>query len=122
MAEVYRFNLNPFSDYLISAIIIGYDISDDESVNEIYSTFGEMISNYLSNKSDIRYLDFDIQNKDDYFRVMPENILTALWFVGIFPHDSKKVIEENTFTIDDEKYTYNKRLKRLKVEDVELIN
>lgn len=121
MAEVYKFDRNPFSDYLVSAIIMGYDISDDESMNEIYSAFGGMISTYHGNVNELRYLDFDIVNKDKYFRVMPKNILTALWFVGIFPRDSKKVMDENTFTIDGEKFTFNKKTKRLKIDEIESI-
>ena len=113
MGTIYRWNKNPFRDFLLKSLIYGVDISDKSAKAAINYNFNYILENVLENKEDVVYLDFNITKKDDYFKLMGKNAVSALWFSGIFPVDATNIMKSNTFIIGNRKYEYNKKTKEL---------
>ena len=113
MARTYQWRINPFQDYLFTTILRGVDIADKEYEADIYVAIATILEYITKDKNDVELLDFEIKKKNDYFRVVAKNSVTALWLSGIFPKDPKKVMKTNEFVIDDIKYKYSLKTKKL---------
>ena len=113
MGRTYKWKINPFQDYLFYSLLHGGDISDKKYEADIYVAFVTMLDYMVQNKIDSEHLDFEIKKKDSYFKVVAKNSLSALWLSGIFPHNHKKVLETNELVLEDIKYKYNPKTKKL---------
>lgn len=113
MGKTYKWKINPFQDYLFASLLFGTDISSRKAKMDIYASISTILVQLLLDTDDLMYLDFDITKKNNYFRVKCNNIITALWLSGIFPKDSKYVMNTNEFVMDDVRYKFNKRTKKL---------
>jgi hypothetical protein len=116
MGNKYVWGIKEIQDMLMQVLMTDADISRKEmkaSINEIISQY---LQYYLKNDRDIVYLDFNIRKNDTYYKVVGNNILTALWLSGLFPADTKVVLEKNEYVIDKIKFTYNTKTKILKSE------
>ena len=113
MATIYRYNKNPFSDLLLKSIIYGVDISDKNTKLEINNTFIYILKNVLENEQDTIHLDFEITNKDNYFKVIGKNAISALWLSGILPPNVSDTFK-NPIILGNRKYIFNKKNKTLK--------
>jgi len=113
MARTYKWRINPFQDYLFASLLYGADISDEEIKKEIFGGISTILEQILSDDDDLMYLSFDIKKKNVYFRVVCNNIISALWLSGIFPKDARYVMECNEFIMNDIKYKFNKKTKKL---------
>jgi hypothetical protein len=116
MGNKYEWGTKEIQDMLMQVLSAGADISRKEmktSINEIISQY---LQYYLKNDRDIVYLDFNIRKNDTYYKVVGNNILTALWLSGMFPANTKAVLEKNEYIIDKIKFTYNTKTKILKSE------
>lgn len=119
MANKYVWGENPIKDFLVKSLIQGIDISKKQNVKEIEELFVSFYENFLPNENDVVYLDFQIKNdKFDNFKIVANNIITALWLNGIIPNDTDGVLKANKIVYDDTKYTYNKKTKELKIEKI----
>jgi hypothetical protein len=115
MGSKYEWNKNnPFHDFLFKAIMIGIDVADKKSRNDITAAFTYILKNYLENESDIVYLDFDIINNDGHIKIIGNNAISALWLSGIIPNDVSTALKNNTLIIGNREYKYNKKTKQLK--------
>ncbi len=113
MGNRYNWLENPFQDYLFKLLMIGVDISSEKHKNEINVAFTYILENYLINKKDVIYLDFEIIGNKDYFKVIGKNSVSALWLCGIVPDDTEFVLRNNSFLIEDLKYVYNQKTCKL---------
>lgn len=113
MGRIYEWGMNPFQDFLLKSIMYGADIADNEFEADIYVSFVTMLEYILPEKKNAELLDFEIKKKSDYFKVVPKNAVTALWLSGIFPNDPKKVVETNMFQIENMRYRFNEKTKKL---------
>lgn len=116
MNTVYRWNINPFQDLLLRTLMFDVDISDKKLKREINESLCFILENILYNEEDIIYLDFNITNKNGHYKITGKNILTALWFSGIFPQDCESVLNNNNIIIGDKKYMFNQKTKNLTIE------
>ena len=113
MANQYKWNINPFSDSLLDIMIKGGDIGHKDNSDIIFDIFKYIVHLYIINKNDIKYLDFEIKNKNEYYTVIGNNIISALWLSGVMPDNSLLVLEKNEFTTKEYKYTFDKKNKKL---------
>lgn len=119
MGSEYKWEINPFQDFLFGSIMNGVDISDKEVESEIYSAFSTILEYYVPDKFENQYLDFEIKNNKNSFKVIAKNIVTALWLSGIFPKNPKKVIDNNEYILENTKYVFNKKTKKLTYQLIE---
>lgn len=113
MGRTYQWRINPFRDFLFASILGGDDIADKEIEADIYVGIATILEFITKDKNDIELLDFEIKKKDAYFKVVAKNSVTALWLSGIFPKYPKKVMETNEFVIENVKYRYSLKTKKL---------
>ena len=113
MGKIYKWGVNPFRDFLLNSIMFDVDISEKGAKQDINSAFTYILTNLLNNEKDVLHLDFEIKNKGDYFRVLGNNSVSALWLSGIIPIDTDSALKNNTFTVKDRKYIYNSKKKTL---------
>jgi hypothetical protein len=113
MGSKYEWFVNPFQDFLFQAIILGADVSDEKLKENINSAFVFILEKHLINKNDVIYLDFDVINNNDHFKLVGMNSISALWLSGIIPDDTALVLENNMFELDDYEYRYNNRTNKL---------
>ncbi len=113
MGSRYEWFVNPFQDFLFHAIIIGVNVSNMKVKEDINSAFVFILEKHLINKNDVIYLDFDVINKDGYFKLIGMNSISALWLSGIIPNDTSLVLANNTFVLGDREYHYNGKTYKL---------
>lgn len=116
MAEKYIFGSNVFQDYLISILLrhdINIDISTKETKEDLNNVYTFILSS-IYQKSDVVYLDFKIKKKkNNCYKIVGKNFISALWFSGIFPINIDETIYNNFFISDNKRYTYNKKKNKL---------
>jgi hypothetical protein len=114
MASEYKWGYyNPFQDFLLKAMLLGADIGDEKSRKGITDGFTYILRSFLENEGDVAYLDFDVINEDGYVKIIGNNSVTALWLSGIIPEDTIEVLRHNVMIVDDRRYAYNKKTKKL---------
>ncbi len=113
MGNRYLYGSNPFRDFLLDSISLNIDISSKEAKRDIDSAFKYILGNLLINPNEVVYLDFEIINDKNYFKIKGKNSISALWLSGFFPTDATLIIKSNAFFIGNKKYLYNKETKEL---------
>ena len=114
MDEIYKWGYNPLKDFLFQLILNDEDISDDE-IHEAVVDNVIYILKYLGIEGDcLKNLDFEIKKKRDaYFKVVLHNIVTAMWFSGVFVNDCSFAINNDFITFEDKIFKFNKKTKKL---------
>lgn len=113
MGRTYKWDTNPFQDFLFASMLYGTDIAKKELEVDVYVGFVTILEYFVPNKVDSQYLDYEIINKDGHYKVIGKNILSALWLSGIFPKNPKHVLDTNEFILEDIKYKFNPKTKKL---------
>lgn len=113
MGNNYTWGLNPVRDTLLQMIAIGVDISDRQFKSELNTIFSLIIENHLKNREDLVYLDFKVKKTDMHFKVIGNNIVSALWLSGMMPRNPTAVYEKNECHIGGKTYTFDKKKKIL---------
>jgi len=119
MGKIYSWDENPFQDFLLILMINGADISNKNLEVDIYVRFLTILEYFSENKRYDEYLDFEIKKNDIRFKVIPKNILTALWLSGISPQNFENVLNSNKFRTDNGEYRFNEKTKRLTYKIIE---
>jgi hypothetical protein len=114
MAATYIWNMNPVQDILINMLLSNVDISDSDSLEEIHGVISNFFEPYMKNAGDLVHLDFNIIRKNEYYKVIGNNFITSLWFIGIIPDNSNMVMQNNKYKFDNKIYTFNNKTKTLK--------
>jgi hypothetical protein len=113
MGRIYRNNINPFQDFLFTSMMHGVDLTDKKFEEDIYVGFVQILEYIVPDKNDAQYLDFEIKGKNGYYRVIGNNVVSALWLSGIFPKNPRIIMNNNEFVIEDLKYKFNPKTKKL---------
>jgi hypothetical protein len=113
MANSYAWGLNPVRDALLQMIFIGMDISDRRFKAELYQIFSYIIENHLKNREDLVYLDFKIKKTDMHYKIIGNNIVSALWLSGVVLKNPTAVMNANECHIGDKIFTFDKRKRVL---------
>lgn len=113
MASSYMWGQNPVRDTLLQMMAIGVDISDSKFKAELNRIIYHILYNILRNGEDLIYLDFKIKKVDMYYKVIGNNIISALWLSGMIPKNPQAVMDANECHIGDKVYTFDKRKKIL---------
>lgn len=113
MGSDYKWDINPFQDFLFMSIMNDINVSGKEFETEIYTAFSTILEYYVPNKFENQHLNFEVRNKKGSFKVIAQNIITALWLSGIFPENPKKVMDDNEYVIENMKYKFNLKTKKL---------
>ena len=116
MANEYIWGLNPFQDALIDIIFKGGDIGSKKNIDTIYDVFKYILQFHIKDRNDMLYLDFDIEGDGDYYKVVGNNMIAALWLSGIIPENPISVLKTNEYYFDDKKFIFNSKTKVLKYE------
>lgn len=83
------------------------DLIDDESF---------IFLSAIIKEEDMEYFSYDLKydKSGDMVTILPDNILCALWFIGIFPKNTKTVLKENRFENQNIIYTFDTKSHKLK--------
>ena len=113
MGNLYKWNYNPFHDFLLKSIMFGANISDKQMQGDIYAAFVFILQNILDNPKDVVHLDFKIVGDGTHYKVVGKNAISAIWLSGVFPMNSDLMLKNNVFVIGNRKYSYNKKTCKL---------
>lgn len=108
-------------EYPLQYIVLEYakihdeDIKKPQILAQLYNEIVTYLSYVLYEPTDIKYLDYDLKfNKfGDEITIKANNILTALWFVNVFPENTKDVHDSGKYRTHKGTYFLNKRTKKL---------
>lgn len=118
MNEVFDSNKNPLADIILSAMVMDNEkFVDNENIVFLYQEIYDYLTFVLDDEYDAELLNFDIttHNKCDYVEIKPLNLISGLWFSGIFPQEPKKVENNGNYRFRGKEYSHNKRGKKLKI-------
>lgn len=119
MGNSYEHNRNMLNDFLLQLQLLGNDIAAPEFKEGIEENTMFMLQGMGIPYEDLQYLDFKLKKDGEiYVRVMAHNIVSALWFSGIFPENCESAFLNNSAVIGGIKYKFNKRTKRLSWERI----
>lgn len=108
-------------DYPLQYIITEYWEAHGKSIkkvkiqDKIYGDIVKYLSYVVENYEDLRYLDYTLKfdKLAESIEIKADNIITALWFINIFPHNVDGVARSNKFILGDGVYKFNKKTKKL---------
>ena len=113
MGNKYMWGHNLVRDSLLQMIEIGVDISEKQYKREINQIFAYILENQLENQEDLVYLDFKIKKAGMHYKLIGNNIVSALWLSGIMPNNPTAVFDKNECHVGKITYTFNKKKKSL---------
>ena len=110
---------NPLAAIILNTqYISGESFKDNNELHDmIYNECVFHVMENIKNQNDIEYFDFLLKfdKFGDKIEVVPKNILTALWFVNVYPKNGSDVIKNNKYTSIQGTYQFNRRNKTLKL-------
>ena len=112
MGKSYIYFKNPISDLLIDALIKNYDISKKENIDDIYFHIYDIIESMGFPECN-EYIKFKIKKDLIYYKIIPENFITGLVFLGIIPYNCKRAFVANKLEYKNMLYTFNKKTKKI---------
>ena len=114
MGKVYKWNESPLRDFLLQIMLLDNDVTDSKFKDDIKNNISFMLSHMGVDNYDMRYLDFNLkEHKKGYVKVMPKNIVSAMWFIGALPPNCNNILKDNFVVFNNKKYKFNKKTKRL---------
>ena len=103
-----------FSDIFVK--YIGYDFRNEDILEEIDESCLTLLSfyskDYLGESPHFSY-NIDVSEDGGEVVVKPNNILTALWFNGVYPENGLLVMRRGRYENLGKKYIFNKKTKKL---------
>ena len=112
MGSKYKWGVNQFQDLFFGSLLYDVNISDDNSITDIYVSITTFLEQIIDDNV-IEYLDFEITNKNNYFKIIGNNSITAIWLLGIFPPNPRQVLDTNVYVFKNIKYVYNEKTRKL---------
>ena len=94
-------------------------VENEEAFFNYHSDATEIISSIIEDKNDIELFDYEIQsidNSNDYLKIVPMNLSTALWFHGIGIHNPTIIESDKELVFNDEKFIFDETTNSLKIE------
>lgn len=113
MAKIYEWGSSPIRDFLLQIMLLDNDITDLKYNDGITDNINFMLAHMGVDRHDLLYLDFKFKEpKKGHVRVIPNNIVCAMWFIGALPN-CDRTFKNNYAYFNDRKYKFNKKTKRL---------
>ena len=114
MAKIYEWGNNPIRDFLLQIMLFEKNITDTNIKDGINGNISFLLKRMNVNEYNMQYLDYTLkETKKGYVRVVPNNIVCAMWFIGALPPNCDNIIKKNSVYFNGKKYKFNKRTKRL---------
>ena len=114
MGSSYEFGNNILCDFLLQLQLLGNDITHKDYQEGILENSMYLLQGIGVPYDDLQYLDFGLKSESPaHVRVLAYNIVSALWFSGIFPENCEVAYLNNSTVIGGIRYKFNKKTKRL---------
>lgn len=113
---------SPIRDFLIQLMILGYDISDDESFDAINENISFILENMGVEQEHLIYLDYEIKAVEDdsnHINILPNNFVTGLWFSGVIPLNPSVAYKNNELKYNGKLFEFNKETKKVITKEIE---
>lgn len=109
-------NDNILRDISLNALLYNLNENNDNNkvVEDIKEHYYSFLYNFFENPNDVRFFDFKIKVKNDKFIIKPNNLISGLWFNGIFPHDVDDIVKSDRYDVNDGYYMFNVKQKKIK--------
>lgn len=117
MGNNYRWGNSMVQDFLFQLLLQENDITNPEIEAGIEGNIKHILLRYGVRNEDLAYLEYKIKkSKDVHYKVVPDNIITAMWFSGYYPDKCDLIYEKNYAKFDNKLFKFNKRTKKIKWE------
>lgn len=114
MGSNYEFGINILRDFLLQLQLHDNDITHPDFGEGILENVMYLLQGMGVPYEDLQYLDYGLKKEGaEKVRIMPHNIVTALWFSGIYPESCENAFLNNSTVIQGLRYKFNKKTKRL---------
>jgi len=92
------------------------NLKNNDAIDMIDNECIDFLSTKLMNRNDLTHFSYDLRydKTGEKITILPDNILCALWFIGEFPMNTKKVLERNIFENTKFIYTFDTKSCKLK--------
>lgn len=125
MGSRYVYNENILRDVMVIGSLNSIGINDvdlhkemlDRCINLIGDAYDAVNVTGFEKYIDI---EFDIDKDQKYVKVVCNNIISALWFSGIFPIDFTEILLGNKFKSPENYYTFDKKRKKLIIKSMKI--
>lgn len=94
------------------------DFRKEEVLDALYNECVMFLDFTIDEDQDLEFLDYDIDvdNKGDKIEIIANNMITGLWFSGIYPSGNlEKIDNNNEYSMNGYKYKYYPNTRRFKV-------
>ena len=119
MGKLFNSDEYPLADIILNTqFMSGHNFKDDYKLLDlIYNECVYVVIENISDKREIEYFDYTLKfdKFGDKIKIIPNNMLTALWFINIFPKNGKDVLIKKTYTTISGTYKFDGRSKTLKL-------
>lgn len=108
---------NPLGSVILNIMLLmDKKVKSESFKNLIRLKCFETLKDILNNPQQLVYLDFTVKfdRFGDKCEIIPENMISALWFCGVFPEDAEEVITDNKFHLENGYYKYYDKTRKLK--------
>jgi hypothetical protein len=111
-----------YEKYPLPSLLLDLIVKLDKRVNTkkgkqiIYAACVKELKDTLIIPEQLIYLDFELKvdKFGDYIEIKPNNIITGLWFCGLYPLDAEEVMESKKFYLGSGYYKFDGRTKKIK--------
>lgn len=104
---------NQINDFFINLIMDDVDISDPQHKQDIVEGCKYYFVDMLPYEEDLLYLSFNIikSKNGESYKVVANNIVTALLFCGVAPYGCDYIMKQNRFENNIGVFVFNKKVK-----------
>lgn len=119
MGSEYSWGENLFRDYIIELVKNDVDVTNKEIIEGIASNFKQILQYFLNNSADIVYLNFNIKKYGERYKIIANNMMTALWLSGVYVASTDDILNNNHFIFEGKEYNYIEKTKKLGVKYID---
>lgn len=120
MASKYIWGWSPINDFLTGLILTGNDLTNSKLKYEIDVECAKLLVPYLNNPKDVVHLDFQIATDGVNIVVLGNNMISALWLIGIIPDNTNNILNAKQLVVNRNTIiNYDKETKLLTISNVE---
>lgn len=114
MGNEYEWGYNPLNDFLLQLLMTQQDPTDKKIKEGVDNNIRYILMSIGIPQDDLIYLSYEIKKRVGHFKVVANNILTAMWFSGFYPPDIDLIYNKKMVIFDNIKFTFNEKTKKLK--------